>query len=456
MSERLEIDIIQSITVNDQTKGTEAKPSSPQTPSTPVQSSETSPQVQAAPPAPEAVKTAEAKAVSAESVEKKPDFLSRAVKKIRELEESGEPLPKWLEGVKKRYMGEAVPTEEAEAKKSEKKKKTPDIQFEKPKESTSSEPPEAVQPPEAVKPPKPPGPEVVSTPGEPPIAAPVGEAVGAGAEAAATGAIETGVQTAAVAGAEAAGTGIGEVAGASGAAAGAAAGAAGGAGGGAITGAAIGTAAAPGPGTVAGAAIGALAGISAGQLLGEAFSELVETVQAVDKALMQMSKDAAQYNAQVAQAQATAELRDMVSQMQRAERLGPQLAEFTDVRSQLAVDFQDAITEVAGPITEIFTGILEIGRDIMDIIIPLAEASNSFYEWIKDALGQLPDAVKAFIAWFGVDKRDRDEKRAKETEDVLKQIDDFLNPVLLARQFMDEDSDKPAVKSDFAPRVKGF
>lgn len=413
-------------------------------------------------PPPVAASTAQAAAVSPESTDvdggekktkKRPSGSQRARSAAEKWDQENpekdpSEAPKYIrKRVKSRRKAkpEAVDTEEATAVQPPRKAKT---------EAVDAEEANAVQPP--------------SDPNIPQMAAgeapPVVQGVARGTAELGAEAVSAGTEVAVAAGTEAAtaaggaaASGAGSAAGAAGgaaaSAAGAAAGAAGGAAGAAAGGAAGGmggaaagfTAGAPlgPPGMLVGALVGYLAGEQAADILGKAFKALADTVTDVDRALLQMSKDAAKYNAEVAQAQAVANLRDLVGQLQRAERLGPQLAEYTDARSQLAQDFHDAMTDIAEPVTELMTLGVELLRDGMDGILVITRLIKEITEWFHTDLGRgVIDGVASsnqilavLVMMLRHEERKRDEERAKAAESLLSGVRNFLDPEKLLNTF---------------------
>lgn len=382
MAERLEVDIRQSITVNDQTQGAGASRSTPQIPSAPAQPTQGAVQAQGqagtpqapSPVTPEAIPTAQSQAMTPESAapevqttkpepttserieqtqpaepQEKEDFLSRSVKKIKQLESAGEALPDYLEKLKKRYLRTpgAVQTEQAQAKKPKAVPEArPEIVEAKLVESEVV-PAKVIEVPPVVKPP------VVSGAAK--------AAVGA-TEAAIESAAVTTAETAAVVGTEAATVGA-EVAAAG-------AGGAGGAG----LGAALGMAGGP-PGMI----LGAIAAQVGGEQLTKAMNDLIDTVKLLDQSMMQMAKDATEFNPQVALAEAQAEIADMFSQMRRAKALGPDLSEFIEARSDFMVDLQDLITEIAPIFIDFMTGVLKALDYLVATMKAIVEIVKEFW-----------------------------------------------------------------------------
>ena len=166
----------------------------------------------------------------------------------------------------------------------------------------------------------------------------------------------------------------------------------GGGGGGAVAGAIAGTPGGP-PGMIAGAIAGIAVGEMAAQTLGAAFNALTNTVKALDNSFMQMAKDAAQYNPQVAFAEAQAEVADMFAQMRRAESLGPDLTDFIEARSDLMVDIQDLVTNIA-PLFVRFMTVLMRGVDvIVEWLVKLSEKMDKFVEIIMGTNTLLVGAI---------------------------------------------------------------
>lgn len=449
MAERLEIDVKQSITVNDQTQGPATTSQSSQAPSTSTQPSGSTSQPSTA--TPEAIPTAQTQAVTPElaapkvpSSKESKDFLSRSAKKLQELEAAGMPIPDWLKSIRERYQNivKAVETVQAKAievkpqdvpqeEESSKKKgsvKVPKELVKKLTEPATTEPVETVAA-EA-------GGQVAAEVAEPLVAAGT-EAATSAAESAVVAGTEAVVEGAAVAGTEAAATAGGEVLGT-------VIGAGGGAGIGAATGAAAGAPGGP-PGMAIGAAIGAIAGQVGAEYLTQALQSLIDTVKLLDNSMMQMAKDAAEYSPDVALAESVAEIEDMFAQIRRADELGPELSQFVEARSELTVDIQNLITDIAPIFIEFMTVVLKS----LDVIITLIRAFVDIIKQIWDSApmralragaetgrSALESGIMEWIApvtayavklWFSLYRREK-EKEDDYGKEMQQAVKDFLNP----------------------------
>jgi len=166
-----------------------------------------------------------------------------------------------------------------------------------------------------------------------------------------------------------------------------------------------------------------------------AFDHLWQTVKALDQQFLQMSKDAAKYNGQVAAAQAMAEVRDLFAQLRRAEELGPRLASYTTERSMLGVELQDLITDISKPLLDGMEEGVRSLRALLAVLQVYVDFSTGFYESIS---GFLPEgvtvadvsewisnptvkAVKEAILLF------KSMNQAKEEKFLMDQIKDFLD-----------------------------
>ncbi len=170
---------------------------------------------------------------------------------------------------------------------------------------------------------------------------------------------------------------------------------------------------------------------------------LWQTLKAVDQQFLQMARDAAKYNGQVAAAEAMAEVRDLMAQLRRAEKLGPQLAGYVDTRSRFAEELHDLITDLS---TALIPS-MEAGVNSLRALVTLVQGFVTVAEKLNNILPENIDAIKWVIEaqeWHNnpiakalkemllvARKFDKDE----DTPMLLDQVRDFLDPVKQRTKF---------------------
>lgn len=142
---------------------------------------------------------------------------------------------------------------------------------------------------------------------------------------------------------------------------------------GAAAGAAAGAALGP-AGLIAGVAIVAAVGTAT-----RAISGLAKAAQNADRALQDTAQRLAPFSGALSAAQANASVRQLMNDIQRAQRMGPELARFTDERSQLDINATAIGDAVKGA--------------IMEDLIPAIKLLNNFLE----PLAKNPEELKQNI-----------------------------------------------------------
>lgn len=122
------------------------------------------------------------------------------------------------------------------------------------------------------------------------------------------------------------------------------------------------------PGMIAAATIGAV--VVAGTALKETFDKLRATANELATSIEGVSGP-------VAAAMAMSEVRATMMQLRRAERVGPQLAEYVTARSRLEMSFEDLKTTVMKPLIPLVTDILRGMRDLVRLAEPVAGTIGS-------------------------------------------------------------------------------
>lgn len=197
----------------------------------------------------------------------------------------------------------------------------------------------------------------------------------------------------------------------------------------------------------------------------EAFEKLTGAVKATDQAFIQMSREAAQYNASVGIAEGIAELRETLSQMRRARNLGDELTEFTNVRGEIDSLIQDIVTDLS---KQILPFIVDGLRDIAAIlrileevlpdggVIPKALNPLKMFLEVINPVKFTYGRIVEFINWkMSLEESKLDDKLLDEFK---RSMDAFMvgNDLMAARNAVDPGGmDNPPNKN--APRPeKGF
>lgn len=145
-----------------------------------------------------------------------------------------------------------------------------------------------------------------------------------------------------------------------------------------------GGAAAAGAGGVVATALATLGGpvgiaimavIDLGEAVGKASKMIVDGALKLVAALQEDVAKLAEFSAELSISQAQADLRQQRAEIDRAQRNGPELAQFNDVSSRIQTEAYKALTSIEQVLVEIFTPILEemlpyirLGADVLKII----------------------------------------------------------------------------------------
>lgn len=114
---------------------------------------------------------------------------------------------------------------------------------------------------------------------------------------------------------------------------------------------------------------------------------LVATVAVkANQSLKGLAEQSAEYSPEVAEATARSEIREMMSEMKRAQRIGPELARFEDARSR----FESAMESIG-------TRLIELGLLIVKPLEPILNALSTIIELMM-ALGQpIVESLKVIV-----------------------------------------------------------
>lgn len=176
-----------------------------------------------------------------------------------------------------------------------------------------------------------------------------------------------------------------------------------------------------------------------------AFDFMVDTVKELDRAFLDMARDAKKYNAVVAQASAFANVRGLFAQINQANRLQDLLADYVTERSVLSEQIKEIETSLA-------EGILPVANDVLTAINALLKVANEGLGMGEALKGFASGAGKGSLAGFmamlekmteflgGINKNTKKEKKDlfAEFEDQYEQVinpnsqlnQNFIGPVM--------------------------
>lgn len=109
-----------------------------------------------------------------------------------------------------------------------------------------------------------------------------------------------------------------------------------------------------------------------------AVETLVEAVQALDASFQEMAERGGEYDAEIAGANAVADLRLTLAEMRRANVLSAELAEYMDERSNLGVEIKDAITELS-------RAVIPAANEVVKELRPLTRGAGKLFRLFNDS-----------------------------------------------------------------------
>lgn len=162
---------------------------------------------------------------------------------------------------------------------------------------------------------------------------------------------------------------------------------------------------------------------------------LTSTVQALDDSFQEMAERGGEYNADIAGANAVADLRLTLAEMRRANELSEELAGYMDERSQLSVDIKDAVTELARvglPIAkEVVKDLRPLVRGVEKLLglASLTELNSRKTAFILETMSAalLPGVSGAVNFLKSIDANIADKERTS-LGGFANELRDFLNP----------------------------
>lgn len=169
----------------------------------------------------------------------------------------------------------------------------------------------------------------------------------------------------------------------------------------------------------------------------ELLKDAVTGLTATFNALNEEAEKAAQFNARVAAAQGIGQAREIIGNINRAERISSELTEFTIQRDALLEELRDLKTSVVGVVAPTITDAMTVITAILQVINTIAE-SPLFTVLLKDfsviglylqQAGLSPAFIKLVMAAL---KKFTREQTIPQGE-LLQEIERFLDPVPITR-----------------------
>ena len=191
-------------------------------------------------------------------------------------------------------------------------------------------------------------------------------------------------------------------------------------------------------GAIAGArlagALGGPIGIAAVAGLTAAFIPLTAAVGAATRAFREI-ESLGEVNAEIAQAQALRDVRDVLGRIRRGRQIGTEAAGFISARSELDQALKDAGAEILEEFLPILTTIAETSTEVVRRVEPLIPALSEGMKNLADFAIQSHPVWGALSKFFADDieefkqaARQRQEDADQEAADKLEGVFDFFNP----------------------------
>lgn len=127
-------------------------------------------------------------------------------------------------------------------------------------------------------------------------------------------------------------------------------------------------------------------------ILGDAAVVAGESLKALSEVMQELNRTADRYgefNPQIAQAQAIAEVRQVMGDLRRAQQIGPEMAKFVMAQSDLQQKFEDIKIRLLNKIIPIVTRILEILEVVVTIGEPIVSTLAAPLVAMAEVMAQL-------------------------------------------------------------------
>lgn len=158
----------------------------------------------------------------------------------------------------------------------------------------------------------------------------------------------------------------------------------------------------------------------AGKVLSEALKTAAAPVvefAAVTEAFVARGRELQAYNADLAAANAQADVKRLLADIDEAEKLGESLGRLTEAQAQMGTDFREILMPIKELLSEMLAGIAENLSGVVgiakDVLVP-------FMEWVRDTVLELVELVKTIIKImpFGQTALDTLEELRKQRRDA--------------------------------------
>jgi hypothetical protein len=148
--------------------------------------------------------------------------------------------------------------------------------------------------------------------------------------------------------------------------------------------------------------------------------------------LQQTADRLARFSPDITGARAQATVAQIIGDMRRAERIGPELGEFIQARSEFQQAAQDTLTEIIKPLiplaTAFFEAVTPIIKWVGDTAVPaLLEGVNAMIGLLNDIIGEINAILNFFGSKFEVEDIKKIEYNTrKQPAEYKDAIQDFL------------------------------
>lgn len=153
----------------------------------------------------------------------------------------------------------------------------------------------------------------------------------------------------------------------------------------------------------------------AGKVLGEALKTATRPVvefAAVTEAFVARGRELQAYNADLAAANAQADVKRLLADIDEAEKLGENLGRLTEAQAQMGTDFREILMPIKELLSEMLAGIAENLSDVTstlkDVLVPIMQGLADIVRWASrqtkavydETIGPVFELIKEFIDWW--------------------------------------------------------
>jgi hypothetical protein len=158
------------------------------------------------------------------------------------------------------------------------------------------------------------------------------------------------------------------------------------------------------PAAGAGLASAALAAAAAVAAFASAATAASLVMDRVSDHLHGEAEKAAQFSPIVANATAQSEIRDMLNEMRRAQRIGPELAQAENARSRFNSAMSEFETETLGLLAKAWSRLEPTAEKVVNLLTFLVEAAGKAIDGVQEVIRQMPaqteEQKKLMEKWF--------------------------------------------------------